>query len=250
LFEDNKDVVKNNTFHVSPNSYDDTSSLNIIGWNCEGFLSKQSSISTLAEFGRPDALLLQETFMTESTGIEHRGTVKGYVMTAQSKDRYMKEKKEKSRYMNRHGVGTLLKEELTKRSKFIESGSDRVLAQKIYMGKRTLLLINSYCPTRDQSMQGLRDFEECLSRISGLIAEHCGKDCSFALYADWNLCPVKHAKDKKTNQGDEQLSEDYKWCVLCPKCSNILRQKTGRSMLLARRSHNEQRREGKHNDKS
>ena len=151
----------------------------------------------MAEFGRPDALLLQETFMTESTGIEHRGTVKGYVMTAQSKDRYMKEKKEKSRYVNRHGVGTLLKEELTKRSKFIESGSDRVLAQKIYMGKRTLLLINSYCPTRDQSMQGLRDFEECLSRISGLIAEHCGKDCSFALYADWNLCPVKHAKDKK-----------------------------------------------------
>ena len=56
---------------------------------------------------------------------------------------------------NKHGVATLLSDDLARRSKFIESNSDRILCQCIQFGGRSLLIINMYQFTTGNSPQAI-----------------------------------------------------------------------------------------------
>ena len=43
-----------------------------------------------------------------------------------------------------------------------------------------------------------RQFEECLSMVAGLIAEHKDKNTSYLIASDFNICPIKHDDKRRS----------------------------------------------------
>ena len=195
---------------VPPTDGRDKRSLTLVGWNCENYEKKMDVIREISEVYDPDIITTQETYLTTSTATEFKHAVKGYTMSSVSKDDFLKSKDEKDRFTKRpfHGVATTMKDDLFKQSQPVDSGSDRILAQKINLGKKKILLLNCYLPTRGNLMAELKAFESCLNRISALVKEQSDKNTSFILFSDWNLCPVRHNHDKKRIKAMKSFLEE------------------------------------------
>ena len=157
----NNVTVGNSHTHEDPKTnfgqtnYISTSTLNVLTWNLESFENKKSAVKSLIHLTSPDVLCFQETYLNESKAKELKHDIKDFTMTSQSKDKYMTCKDEKASFRNKHGVATLLSDDLSRRSKFIESNSDRILCQRIQFGGRSLLIINMYQFTTGNSPQAI-----------------------------------------------------------------------------------------------
>ena len=182
---------------VDPSRAKNRGVLTLLGWNLENYERKLPVLRELCEIYNPDVINCQETWMNNSKGLELKSAIKGFTMTSQSKDKYIKNKDELSRFRNYHGVATIMNDKLSKKASVIETDSDRILFHKVKIEEKTILLLNCYLPTRGTSMEELRAFERCLNRISALVLEHSSNNTSFILFSDWNLCPIRHNKDKK-----------------------------------------------------
>lgn len=138
-----KRFTSNNTNNFNKNN---SRELSIVSFNCEGIVSKQEVIKEIITLTDADLIATQESYLNISSAMTMRYEFKDRELVSRSGDQMIKDKWLRLQYQNKRGVATIVKNDLMKSSKEIDSQCDRVLMQRLELGNQSCLFISIYLP--------------------------------------------------------------------------------------------------------
>ena len=177
--------------------------LKIISFNVEGVVKKEETLKEIIELVDPDIIACQETYLTLSSALKYKHSFNDRVLTSRSGDQFIKDRWLRLGYQNKHGVASIIKSEIMKDCIEIDSQSDRILIQRVGLGKNTCLVISVYLPTNSTAAADQKKFEAVLHELHALIMNNRKPNEEMVITGDLNLCYITHSSKRRIDAMDK-----------------------------------------------